>query len=83
MISEAKPNYGNIFSDCFGELERLSIVHHITVDPNVSPVIHSPTRIPVALQDKLKCTLDKMVKSDAIEPITEPTEWVSSLVIVK
>ena len=83
MISEAKPDYGNIFSDCFGELGRLPIVHHITVDPNVSPGIHSPRRIPVALQDTLKCALDKMVKSDVIEPITEPTEWVSSLVIVK
>lgn len=48
----------------------------------VRPVVHPPRRVPVALRDRLKEELDKVVKEGIIIPVTEPTKWVSSLVLV-
>ena len=70
------------FEDCFGELGCLPEVHHINLKPNVIPVVHPPRRIPYALRDKLRDQLQRMEKLDIIEKISEPTDWVNSLVIV-
>jgi len=45
-------------------------------------VQHAPRRVPVAVRDKLKTTLDKMVTANIIVPVTEPTQWISSMVVV-
>ena len=42
----------NEYSDCFGEIDELSKLHHLTVDPNFSPVIQAPRKIPFVLRDK-------------------------------
>ena len=55
--------------------------HIVTVD-TVSPVVHPPRHVPVALRDQIKEKLDEMVASDVIAPVTEPTEWVSSMVVI-
>ena len=55
----------------------------IRTDPDVPPVVHPPRRVPLALQDKLKAELERMEKLDVICKVTEPTEWVNSLVIVE
>ena len=39
--------------------------------------------MPISLHKKLKEELDRMVRLEVIQPIDEPTEWVSSLVIIK
>ena len=51
----------------------------IHTDPNIPPVIHPP--VSLALQDKLE--LDRMESQEIICKVTEPTEWVSSLVAVE
>ena len=40
------------------------------------------TKVPVALRDRLKDELDKLVREKVITPVTEPANWVSSLVLV-
>ncbi|GAA6081771.1 uncharacterized protein K02A2.6-like [Tachysurus ichikawai] len=55
-------------------------VHHIHVDPTVTPVIHGCRNIPLSVQDKLKDTLQDLVHRGVISPVKEPTEWVSSLI---
>jgi len=45
--------------------------------------IHSCCKVPFALQNPLKDELDRMENLEVIEKIDEPTEWVSSLVIVE
>ena len=61
----------------------LSGERHIQVEENAIPVVHPPRRVPYALMDKLKTELDRMKQLDIIEEIDEPTERVSSLVIVE
>ena len=77
------PAYVSEYADCFGELGTLPKKHHITIDRSVKPVVHAPRRIPIVIKDKLKTTIDKMEKLNVIEKITEPTDWVSSMVVVE
>ena len=70
------------FEDCFGELGCLPEIHHINLKPDVTPVVHPTRRIPYALRDKLRDQLQRMEKLDIIEKVSEPTDWVNSLVTV-
>ena len=70
------------FEDCFGEHGCLPEVHHINLKLDVTPVVHPPRRIAYALCDKLRDQLQCMEKLDIIEKVSEPTDWVNSLVIV-
>ena len=69
------------FCDCFGDIGTLPQTHHIELKPDVTPVI-PPRRIPYALKPQLREELTRMGKLGIIEKVTEPTDWVSSLVIV-
>ena len=82
-VTRSMPNYINGFNDSFGELGKLPKVHHITMKNNAVPMVHPPRRIPIAIQDKVKHELNRMVKLKVIEKITEPTDWVSSMVTVQ
>ncbi|XP_024117609.1 uncharacterized protein K02A2.6 [Oryzias melastigma] len=55
----------------------------IHIDPKAVPVVHPPRRVPFALRDRLKAELDNMEKQQIIVKVTEPTEWVNSLVIAE
>ena len=57
--------------------------YHIHRDENVKPVQHAPWRIPVAIREELKLKTNKMVKDGILAKVTEATEWISSLVVVK
>ena len=46
------------------------------------PVQHAPRRVPVAIRDKLKQTLEHLTQQGIITPVTEPTDWISSMVVV-
>ena len=52
------------------------------VDPTVKPVIDPARRVPVALRVKVKEELDRMQQIGVIEPVEQPTEWVSSMVTI-
>ena len=56
---------------------------HLEIDETVTPVINPPRRVPFALKDKLKSELDRLEGLQMIQKVKEPTEWVSSLVVVK
>ena len=61
-----------------GPQSRLSI----RLDPSVDPVQHAPRRVQVAVRSKLQSTLEDMVQQDVLPPVTEPTPWISSMVVV-
>lgn len=52
-------------------------------DPKAMPVIHGCRKIPLAVMDKLRDTLDDLLQADVIAQVTEPTPWVNSLVITE
>ena len=61
---------------------KLAGKYQIRLQGDASPVQHAPRRVPVALRDRLKTTLDSMVKAQIITPVTDPTPWISSMVVV-
>ena len=75
--NEVFTNYPELFDESVG---ALPVKYHMTVDKNVPSVVRPPRRVPVAMQSKVKAELQRMTKLGVIAPITEPTEWVSSMV---
>ena len=73
-----KKEYSHLFSG-MGDIG----LARIETKPDAKPVIDAPRRVPHALKDRLKGELDKMVEQNVIERVTEPTDWVSSLVVVE
>lgn len=70
------------YKDLFQGLGCLPGEHTVRVDESVPPVIHPCRKVPFALQKQLKEELDRMESLNVIQKIDEPTEWVSSLVVV-
>lgn len=75
IITEFK----DVFKEELGEVPREV---HLEVDPSVTPNVAAARKIPVALRDKVKNELEKLVKKKVIEPVNEPTLWVSALALV-
>lgn len=72
----------NDFSDCFEGLGTFNIKpYHITLDPNAEPVIHAPRAVPVHLQGMYRKELDNMIELGVLIPVSEPTDWVNSIVL--
>lgn len=65
------------YGDVFIGLGEFPGVHHIHVDPSVSPVIHGCRNIPIMYS--LKNTLQDLEKREVIKPVNEPTDWVTVL----
>ena len=55
----------------------------MTLKEDAVPIVHAPRRVPLAIQSKLKQTLDDLVNQNVIAEVKTPTDWVSSLVIVE
>ncbi|KAK3732970.1 hypothetical protein RRG08_002578 [Elysia crispata] len=64
-----------------GEVGTFPWEQHLTVDSSVPPVVMPDRRVPIAVKTKLKEELDNMTKKGVITPVTEPTPWVSQLVV--
>ena len=70
------------FSDCFGEIGCLPLVHHIEIRDDVKPVIAPVRKIPFALKPKLKKELKRMLDQEIIEQVEKPTDWANALVMI-
>lgn len=57
--------------------------YHIELKNDVPPVINPPRRVPHALHEPLKSALDNLETRGIISQVNEPTDWVSSLVVVE
>ncbi|XP_035679983.1 uncharacterized protein K02A2.6-like [Branchiostoma floridae] len=71
------------YKDVFTGLGRLPGECHLETDDSITPKVHPPRRVPVAIKEQLKTELDRMTREGVIEPVTVPTPWVSSLVTVR
>ncbi|XP_064614576.1 uncharacterized protein LOC135478234 [Liolophura sinensis] len=77
-LEQLKKQYRDVFQGT-GLLEGK---YKIDIDPAVTPVVHPPRKVPVALRDKLKSELQRLTDLNIIAPVTDPTPWVSSMVLV-
>lgn len=68
------------FSDVFKGIGLFPGECTIHIEPNAAPVIHPPRRVPIALRDRLRDELKNMENQQIITKVTEPTEWVNSMV---
>ena len=71
----------NKYADIFDGLGNLGSPCKIDLDTTIKPVVHAPRRVPFSLRKKLKAQLTEM-EGTIIEKVTEPTDWVSSMVVV-
>ncbi len=76
------PDIMTAYEDVFNGLGCLPGTHTIKINPKATPVIEGCRKVPFALHDQLKKELDRMKSLDVITEVTEPTEWVNSMVIV-
>lgn len=70
------------YKDVFTGLGELEGEYKIKIDETVKPVIHAPRKVPVAIREQLKSTLCKLETDGVIAKVTQPTKWVSSMMIV-
>ncbi|XP_022805060.1 uncharacterized protein K02A2.6-like [Stylophora pistillata] len=77
-------NLESEYADVFEGLgEVKGVQYKIQIDPNATPVVHPPRRVPVALREPLREELQRMEKLGVIKKCPEPTAWVHSLVFAK
>ncbi|GBO17273.1 hypothetical protein AVEN_74987-1 [Araneus ventricosus] len=71
------------YNQVFERLGNLPGRYRITLCENSVPVVSVTRKVAFSLLEPLKAELDRMVKARVIEKVTEPTNWVSPLVIVQ
>ena len=67
------------YSEIFTGLGRLPGRHHVSVDKTVKPVVHASRK---ELRDDVEKELTSLESERVVTKVTEPTPWVSSLVVV-
>ncbi|XP_021368026.1 uncharacterized protein K02A2.6-like, partial [Mizuhopecten yessoensis] len=86
-VSDSQPlNKDTVLSEYKDVFEGIGLLKgecHIKTDPSVPPVVHPPRRVPLSLREGLKEELARMESLEIITKVIDPTEWVSSLVVVK
>ena len=67
----------------FQGLGRLKDSYSIQIDDYIRPVVHVPMGIPVPMRNKVREKLEQLVNEGVITPVTDATDWVSSMVVVQ
>lgn len=62
--------------------DTLPATYRLKIDPTILPVVHGPRRQPKALAEKITSKLHEIEANGHITKITEPTDWVCSMVTV-
>ena len=70
------------YDDVFDGLGALPGAYKIAIDEQAQPVGHAPRRVPLALRPRIKNKLNELVDHKVIIPVTEPTQWVSSMLAI-
>ena len=67
----------------FRGLGRLKDSYSIEIDDSIRPVVNAPRHIPVPMRKKVHEKLEQLVNEGVITPVTDATDWVSSMVVVQ
>ena len=71
------------FADLFAGTGVLLGTSKLYLKEKSVPVVNHPRRILEALKSKVQDELDRMEKDSIIAKVTEPTDWVNSIVVVE
>ena len=67
------------YPDRFKGIGKFPGTYNIYLKEDAIPVVHTPRKCPIAIRPLVDKKLDKLLEQDIIVPVTEPTDWVSSL----
>ena len=70
------------YKDVFEGLGHIGNSSSFVVNPDHTTVQHAPRRVTVTLQKEVKEKIAAMEKKGFIQKVTEPKEWISSMVVV-
>ena len=82
MIYIVKVHFIYIFIYVFEGLGKLDGKYSIVTDKSMKPVVHPPRRLPVAMTEHVQRKLEEMTADDVIAKVDQPTDWVSSMLVV-
>lgn len=71
------------FPHVFNGRGKLHCPYHLQIEADAIPVFHPPRKVLIAIKPQLKEELERLHKLGILAPVTEPTPWVSSMVVVK
>ena len=71
------------YSDVFCGIGCFDGEYHMVMDSTVKLVQHQPRRVPIPMRDALKAKLQELVDANILKKVTEPTDWISSLVVTR
>ena len=71
--------FHRVFSDGVGKLPG---EYHMTLDETAKPVQHPPRRVPVAIREHPRETLEDLERQEIVARVTTLTSWISSMVVV-
>ncbi len=71
--------YNSVFKP--GRGKPLGSPLHIEMDPDVTPVQAPRCHVPVSKLDKVNDKLKRLCDDGIIKPVTEPTEWLSNILV--
>ena len=71
------------YADVFKGLGKLPGEYHIQMNPGVKPSQANPRRIGHKVKPQVKAKLDELEKMGVVSKVNKPTEWISSMVVVK
>ena len=72
-------DYNDVFT---APVESVPGEVHFDLDPDIPTVQCAPRNVPIAMKAAVKAQLDKYEAEGHITSVTEPTEWISNMVIV-
>ena len=70
------------YKEVFEGPRKLEGQYHIVTNESIKPVVHPPRRLPVAMTEKAQRKRKEMAANDIIEMVSQPTDWVSSMLVV-
>jgi hypothetical protein len=70
----------NFFTGKVGSFKPYSVKLHI--DETISPRQEKLRHVPFHLREKVEMEIKKMLEEDLIEPVSQPTAWISPIVPV-
>ena len=82
MLKTGKDPLLEEYADVFEGLGKLDGKYGIVTDKSVKPVVHPPRRLPVAMTEHVQRKLEEMTADDVIAKVNQPTDWVSSMLVV-